>query len=223
MNCHCCVNGEYISHEEKDVYVCKECKHIFRQFNGDVVVYHSEKYRQQHPVYNNSERMKYVNNIINAIKPYLNDTQDCLEIGSAEGTFAMKLKQLVKSIECCELDKNLCEKTKGLGFITHNQDFLTMDKEYDVVLGFDVLEHILDLQNFLVQIEKSVRKYFIFQVPVKRKIKPPNPLFDGHSHYFTEQSIKELFKDKFEVKYLKVSGFRQFARGPEMLIVIEKI
>jgi len=222
MNCHCCV-GEYDSHLEKDVYICNKCKHIFRKFDGDVVVYHEKKYREQHPVYNNSERMKYVTNIINAIKPHLDKTLNCIEIGSAEGTFAKQIKPFVNTVECCELDKTLCDKTKTLGFTTYNQDYLTLKKEYDVVIGFDVLEHILDLQKFLSHVNETIQKKIILQVPVKRKIKPPNPLFDGHSHYFTEASIRTLFEDTFKVEFIQVSGFRQFARGPEMLVVLNRI
>lgn len=221
MKCHCC-EGEYKDHEVKDVYICTVCKHIFRKFDGDVIEYHAEKYRQSHPVYNNSERMKYVKNIINAIKPYLNKEHTCIEIGSAEGTFSQQILPYVKSVECCELDKNLCEKTKQLNFTTYNQDYLTLKNEYDVVIGFDVLEHILDLQKFYEHVSTTIKHKLILQVPVKRKIRPPNPEFDGHSHYFTEESIKKLFEKEFEVEYLYVSGYRQFARGPEMLVVLKK-
>ena len=65
----------------------------------------------------------------------------------------------------------------------------------------------------------------ILQVPVKRKLKPPNRPqgFDGHCHYFSGESIKRTFEDDFDLKLLYVSEENEFAYGAEMLTVWEKL
>ena len=224
MKCHICNIREYILFKNfNDVFICHRCNHIFRKYNGDVIQYHIEKYRNKHPVYNDDERIKYICNIFNSIKSYLSPTDTCLEIGSGDGKFSSYVKKTINNIECCELDKNLSNITNNMGLITHNKDFLNIeDKKYDIIFAFDVLEHILDIQTFIKHIELCTNKYFIFQVPIGRRIKPANP-FDGHSHIFSQDSIKNLFHSKFQIKYINKSKFKQYARGPEMLIVMEKI
>ena len=110
-----------------------------------------------------------------------------------------------------------------LGFETINKSVLDFeDEQYDVVFGMDVLEHVLDIQLFRAKMEQIVKNYLILQVPVYRTMVPPNPTFDGHSHYFFPKSIAKLFEESFEPKSMYISDRNTLARGTELFCAFKK-
>jgi hypothetical protein len=207
-----------------DTYQCQNCNHIFRHFKGDVEEYHREKYRvkgeEGHNMYPMEERFQYIDTFLECAAPFLNKQQSLLEIGSGDGVFALRAKNLVKNVVCSDIDTKMAQKCQELGFETINESILDFkDVKHDVVIGMDVLEHVLDIKKFNEKIAEIVNEYLILQVPVNRTMVPPNPTFDGHSHYFCKDSITRLFEDNFEAVRIFYGDRGKFARGPEMLCV----
>ena len=211
----------------EDTYRCNICSHIFRHFKGDVEEYHREKYRvvgeEGHKMYPKEERLQYINNIINNCKKYFDTTYDALEIGSGDGLFAHTAQKHFKNIVCSDIDTKMTDKCAALGLDTITSSVLDISNQsYDVVFGFDVLEHVVDIQSFKDKMKEIVKKYLILQVPVNRTMVPPNPTFDGHSHYFNKHSIVCLFKDGFESLNVFYGNRGDLARGPELLCVFRR-
>ena len=62
---------------------------------------------------------------------------------------------------------------------------------YDVFVGFEIIEHLIKLDNF-VHLAKQARKWIIVSTPII-PTKHKNPY---HSQDFTPESLIALFKDK---------------------------
>ena len=211
----------------EDTYRCQYCEHVFRQYEGDVEEYHREKYRQVgeegHELYSEEERSRYIREFLAYAESYLHEEQSVLEIGSGDGMFAKEAQKYVKSVICSEIDAKMAKMCINLGFETINKSILDFENEkYDVVVGMDVLEHILDIEEFKIKMEQIVKEYMIFQVPIYRTMVPPNPTFDGHSHYFSPKSIAKLFEEKFESESIHIVDRNTLARGPEMFCVLKR-
>ena len=210
----------------EDTYICGKCKHIFRHYKGDVEEYHREKYRTQgeegHEMYSEQERYHYIGNFLEAADSFLNKEQVALEIGSGDGLLATKARERVKKIVCSDIDKKMTDKCANLGFEVVNKSVLDIEEKYDVVIGMDVLEHVLDIKKFSEKMADIVNEYLILQVPVNRTMVPPNPVFCGHSHYFSRESIFKLFEKNFKPVRDYYGDRGTFARGPEMLCIWKK-
>ena len=218
-----------------DTFFCIHCNHIFRKYNGDVVEYHRKKYRSSgeegSDMYPESERKHYINNIKKVVLPYIDKNMTALEIGSGDGLFAKEIKNHLLNITCLDVDSKMTKMCSDFGFESLTGDVLELEetKKFDVVFGFDVLEHVLDIQSFKEKANKIVNKFLILQVPVNRNLVPPNDYnrgtadsFDGHSHYFNSKSITELFREYFDVVKIGMSRHGELARGQEMLCIFKK-
>jgi len=231
--CHACraeksYNSNYYWQNNliSDTHQCKLCDHIFRYFKGDVEEYHREKYRikgeEGYAMYSSKERYKYIDTFLNATKDFLSEEFKVLEIGSGDGLFALKAQDYVKTIMCSDIDTKMTDKCANLGFEVINKSVLEIDQGFDAVIGMDVLEHVLDIQEFKEKMAEIVNKFLILQVPINRTMVPPNPIFDGHSHYFSKDSILNLFESDFKALQIYFGNRGSLARGEEMLCVWEK-
>tara|TARA_R100000908_G_C3744704_1_gene140314 strand:- start:674 stop:1402 length:729 start_codon:yes stop_codon:yes gene_type:complete len=234
--CHACgEKNTYQNMNIADTTRCTVCGHIFRKYNGDVVEYHREKYRNSGEegsnMYPESERKHYIDNVKKAVLPYIDKNMTALEIGSGDGLFAKEIKNHLLNITCLDVDSKMTKMCSDLGFESLTGDVLELEetKKFDVVFGFDVLEHVLDIQSFKQKANKIVNKYLILQVPVNRNMVPPNDYnrgtadsFDGHSHYFNSKSITLLFEEYFDVVKIGAGRRGELARGMEMLCVFKK-
>ena len=88
----------------------------------------------------------------------------------------------------------------------------------------DMLEHIEGVNEFVIKMDSIVREYIVVQVPIARALPPVNPNFDGHVHYFSEDSLKTLFtkKDFFECVHIHTSLPNELANGRELIAVFKK-
>ena len=87
------------------------------------------------------------------------------------------------------LDKLEINDKKFLNLVTDSVDKL--DKKYDLVLSWHVLEHFEYPQDFINIIKKVVKEYITIQVPLlcDHGISP------NHYNYFTIKSIKKIFEE----------------------------
>ena len=209
-----------------DTYQCRICEHIFRYYRGDVETYHREKYRTKgeegHAMYSAEERYRYIDKFLGAVTPFLKKEFEALEIGSGDGLFAVRAKEHVKKVVCSDIDTKMTDKCSKLGFEIINESVLNIDQKFDVIIGMDVLEHVLNLRGFKEKMSQIVNKLLILQVPINRTMVAPNPIFDGHSHYFSKDSILRLFDDDFRALQIYFGNRGSLARGEEMLCIWEK-
>jgi SAM-dependent methyltransferase len=244
MNCKIC--RTQIT-ENNNIQVCHSCGHIYRNYNGDHIEYHREIYRNHNNKHQqrgdgeiNSDgsinvkfhknRSRIVFDRVQQIKPYLFSGCTILDIGSGAGTFALSLKKHSEEIECLEISDNLIRECERLGFYTYKKDFLqqSFDKRFDIVTCFHVLEHVEDATTFINKCYNICNKYVIFEVPTlkcyfgkenrTRALTNPNKgYYDGHCHYFSLESMKVLFEEKFDIISI-TSGIQ----APAILLIGEK-
>tara|TARA_Y100000310_G_scaffold267365_1_gene279312 strand:- start:891 stop:1637 length:747 start_codon:yes stop_codon:yes gene_type:complete len=243
MNCHCCENESYILLIE-DVYKCNICDHVFINYKYDNTKFHVEIFRDLKGARRDEEeidesgkitklfhekRKEIVSKRAEYVKQYLKKDYECLDIGAGAGTFAREIQHHVKEIECTELTPSLIEECERLGFDTYKDDFSLIDfeRKYDVVFAWHVLEHVVDVKQFKEKIEKVMGKYAIIEIPLlvalngqgrRRNLKTPNGgNFDGHAHYFSEQSFVRLFENEFKILELK-----EGVQSPALFAALER-
>ena len=240
MNCHCC--GSEYKRLSENVYQCGSCFHIHRVYDGDSVEYHQNDYRdierRDNAEINESgevqslfheKRKDICEKRMSFVQYYLEESDTCLDIGAGAGTYANLLRQEVNDVECTELAPVLINELKRLNFKVYEEDFLSIkfDKKYDVVSAWHVLEHVEDIESFMKKTYQLSNRYVIIEVPLlvsldgkgrERKLTDPkDETYDGHAHYFTEQSFRELTKNYFNIVSLK-----EGVQSPALFVVLEK-
>lgn len=129
------------------------------------------------------------------------------------------LQKHCKSITWVELDKERTKYLKSMWYniIEWNAETIDLWKKFDVIVAWDLIEHLENLWNFLENIKKHLKPggYFLFNTPNAYSI---NFLlrwlflggnvkqFDEHTLLFTEQLIKNLF-ERYDLKIAKVKYF----------------
>tara|TARA_Y100000389_G_scaffold194822_1_gene225346 strand:+ start:152 stop:838 length:687 start_codon:yes stop_codon:yes gene_type:complete len=225
--------------KKKDTFKCSVCNHIFRNYKEDGIIYHSTIYRytdkgrkgSNEIVDNNitevfhKRRIPIVNKRYDFIKKYIDTGTTVIDIGGGAGTFANRIKSNVKSVDITEVNPMLVKECRRLGFKTYEGNIINYEfKKYDIVTLWHVLEHIQDPIPFINKIKTMFRKYLIIEIPTlsskennkKRGFPPPNNCFDGHYHYFTYESLKNIFKD------FKIVECREGVQTPAIFMVLTK-
>ena len=241
MICHCC-GGDY-KQLSSNVFECNNCKHIYRLYEGNSIAYHRELYRNIErrdkkeidlkglikPLFH-QKRKKICKKRIEEITPYLTSIDKCLDIGGGAGTFANLLKDKVGSVECTELAPNLINELKRQGFIVYEEDFLKLEisKTYDVLFAWHVLEHIIEIQEFIKKAAFLTKRFFVLEIPTlkslngrgrERSLTDPSEVeYDGHAHYFSSESLKILVE-----QFFRIIDFKEGIQSPSILVVLEKI
>ena len=101
----------------------------------------------------------------------INNNDKVLEIGAGNGAFLKKLDNNKDNINAIEFNKKSIAILKGQGYKVYNQTVqeLSQVKEnyYDVVVSFQVLEHISEVKSFIEASLKVLKKggKLIFSVP----------------------------------------------------------
>jgi SAM-dependent methyltransferase len=188
------------------VYQCLESKYMF--FHPQIEQGDSEFYSslQQSKNYYPTNRFEYAE----ALK-YIKQTDEVLEIGAGDGFFLKILKD--KNIVSQGLEINNCAiknaKSQGLNVSDLRvEDLITAQKKFDVIVLFQVIEHIYDINAFIKSVLKCLKKEGILIVSV-----PNNDGFmlttirfnkynlpPHHMGLWTERSLKyiaEIFNLKF--------------------------
>ena len=115
-------------------------------------------------------------------------------MASGKGFMLKELKDMVKDITCSDIHPSVINHNKEYNPHVQNfivSDVLTLpdDKQYDVVIAMDMLEHVEDVDEFVTKLASIVNEYVVIQVPINRNLIPVNSNFDGHIHYFSEKSL----------------------------------
>ena len=133
-----------------------------------------------------------------------------LEIGSGVGLIGSYIRKNDDKINYLgiEIDKESFDKSQTLGLNTINDDFKVMDKieeTFDVIMLWEVLEHLQDLKSFIESAYKRLNKdgKIILSVPNYDKIhnyknRGKDVIFQDlppiHLNFFTQKSIVNVFQ-----------------------------
>ena len=248
--CHCCGFGNYKSYSPyADTYKCDQCSHIYRHYKEDVTKFHEgDDYRghpdsicpdgqfdedkktfKELPPALRAERTLRCQRQLSVVKRYIKENESLIDLATGKGFFLEEAKKLYKNLKANDLHRTS---------ISHNavtnpeveiilSDILSLDESatYDGATAFDALEHIDDVNRFVEKVHKISNKYLILQVPCDREPFPqPNEgIFDGHVHYFSEQSLKTLFckNELFSLEGIRKATPGVLAGGAEIMAVFK--
>jgi len=233
MDCKVCNSSDNILIQHK-VYKCNNCKHIFINYTNDGILYHKELYRKpgQDGTRGDNEvldgkfteefhrrRKGICEKRIDKIKNYLLECDSLLDIGAGGGTFLNMAKEYVLEYEATEVSDLCAYNLTEYGYKVHHGAFtkMNLDKSFELVTCWHVLEHVDDLPAFLEKAIKVTEKYLIIEVPVNRRLRNPDIEFDGHFHYFSKESITKLFENDFNFLYLG-----EGIQNPALLCILQK-
>lgn len=147
-----------------------------------------------------------------------------LEIGSGVGLVGSYIRSKNNKIKYLgvEIDKESFEKSQKLGLNTFNGDFTIiekLDESFDVIMLWEVIEHLQDLNLFLSLAYKKLNDngqvllstpnynkiYNYLKRDIDRLYQDAPPI---HLNFFTKTNIKSVFNFKgFFVNYIKVKKF----------------
>tara|TARA_R100000008_G_scaffold86739_1_gene81254 strand:+ start:1241 stop:1987 length:747 start_codon:yes stop_codon:yes gene_type:complete len=248
MICPVCSNEMVIrSKKVDDVYICtnKKCKHVFVDFQGDANEFHMDCYRTKgHGTRTTNEinddgfftkkfhtvRKKICEKRLAVLKTRIVKTHKTLmDVGAGGGSFARMVRDETDlKVECQEVSTICIKNLKKDKFKVYSGDFITTNfrKKYDIVTAWHVMEHVKDVKGFAKNISQITKKICIIEVPIAKSPnggfkKPPNrdhSRWDGHHHFFNDESITLLFKD-----YFKIIKVQEFAiQKPSVQVIMYK-
>ena len=139
------IDFSYLLNEDINFCECKNCKLIFYNplITGDEKFYNS---LQEFDWYYMDEKEEY-----HYAKEYINETDNILEVGSGKGAFAKHL--VTNNYVGLDFSENAKKMAADNGILIENemiQDYsIKHQEEFDVVVSFQVLEHVSDPKSFI--------------------------------------------------------------------------
>jgi len=93
-----------------------------------------------------------------------NGIKSILEIGCSTGIFPIKYYEYFKTYDYTGLDISqkcidYCNENSNFNFICADFIKYPLDKKFDLIFSFDVIDHVNDVEQFLINIVNSVKKY----------------------------------------------------------------
>ena len=225
MKCFVCS----AENQEKNIIKCYKCGHVFRNYPViDLKQYYSETYRfKDNQELDNATYKQRNSFILEKISSFIGEQKTLFEVGFGYGHFYNLFKKRFPNIKysCCELSEPLARSNQLKGIDTLNYSFQdVVDKKFDIIASFDVLEHLYYPNEYTNKLNEllNVGGLAVIQVPTDRMLHFRSP-FDGHYHYFSEQSLKHLVGDQYECKMFYKTRRGETASGREYLTVFERV
>lgn len=228
LKCKVCENQFQTINKKYNLVQCDNCKLIFcatfftqenfvstynKLYNSENAVYKRHAVIEYKKLLNNKKiNVGYNRNKL--IKKHIlnNKCNSVLEIGSGIGLIGHFLRNKNSKIDYLgiEIDKVSYEKSRTLQLNTINADFKAManiNQSFDVIMLWEVLEHLQDLNLFIELAHKKLNKggKIILSTPNYNKIyNYPKRLKDAiyqdeppiHLNFFTTQNIINIFNHK---------------------------
>ena len=160
-----------------------------------------------------------VEKVLELCKKFNVETDKILEIGTGFGLFCeeMAKKKIFKDIVGVEASNSLAETCGEKGFRIYNGilEELQINETFDVIVSFEVLEHIFDPKEFLKRSNELLNKngilmltfpnYNGFEIGALGKVS--SSIDHEHLNYFNEKSISTLLEDTgFSVLSIETPG-----------------
>ena len=224
--CKVCKGKVQLINQKYNLGECDNCKLIFcltKYSNNEFITVYDDLYNKENAIYSNHSIIEYKMLLENKKikigyhrskllkKHVLNGTcKSVLEIGSGIGLIGSYIRKENDTIKYTgiEIDKESFDKSQALKLNTINADFTAMDgieESFDVIMLWEVLEHLQDLNLFIQLAYKKLNKNGriilstpnydkIFNYPKREKDaiyqdKPP-----VHLNFFTKENITTVFE-----------------------------
>lgn len=193
----------YVENEEKDLYGKNYWEGLMCRLTGkkslDEVI---DYYLQERTLYWLQYLLKY------RLPP-----ASVAEIGAGIGQFSYLILRTGYEQMGFELSENICKYAEEtLGVVMHKGDIGDISEKFDIIISFDLLEHIIDPSDFIERCKQHLKEdgIFCFQTPCYdyglsyEEMKEKAPRFQN---LLTEFQHINLFSRESAVKLLKEQGF----------------
>jgi len=171
-------------------------------YEGDNYVFHHNASRPENLKFDEYKvRLEHILN-------FVNKESNVLEVGCGDGKFMKILNPYVKSVEGIELSPPQVNHVRKMGFKCYEKMLtdLKVEKKYDVICMYAVLEHIPNVSIFLDSIQDFLNPgaKVIIEVPNRRNILYSSVQINEfrklyykkvHLYYFTPDSLKLLLNN----------------------------
>ena len=146
---------------------------------------------------------------IKLVSEYATPGNDILDLGGGEGAYSEELNR--KGFKCINVDSNkkYLSKSRTSGVESCAMDATSLgfkDKSFDIVLLFEVLEHIPDCHKVLEEAKRAARKHILISVPncggyltlKNRRLTYDHFLATDHVNFFNKEDLENLLSRHFE-------------------------
>jgi 2-polyprenyl-3-methyl-5-hydroxy-6-metoxy-1,4-benzoquinol methylase len=224
--CKVCKSEVKLINETYNLGQCKNCKLIFCltiYSQDEFVAVYDELYNRENAIYRNHAIVEYAMLLENKKikvgyhrsrllkKHVLNGKcESVLEIGSGIGLIGSYIRNQNENIKYLgiEIDKESYQKSQLLKLNTINDDFTvinTIEESFDVIMLWEVIEHLQDLKSFLKLAFKKLNDNgkIILSTPNYNKIynypkRDKDEVFQDkppvHLNFFTKENIIAIFE-----------------------------
>ena len=151
------------------------------------------------------------------VKDYINENNDCLEVGCASGYFLATIRDKVKSVTGFETHTELKRYCRDIGINMIDRLEDCRDGQFDRIFMFFLLEHLGDPIGYLNKLNRVLKKggYIVIEVP--NGDDALLTLYDipkfvefyytpAHQFYYSKKTLTALFHK---------AGFSEFDIKPE--------
>jgi len=226
--CPICKSNSTTGTSNKEILRCNVCSHAWRINVPDTEktiekLYKSETYWARDKNHQgitsieySDEWKKWVNSRIRLLESYevlpIENASNfsIFEFGCSEGMLLYMLKQRGFDVLGNEVNPTItqaAQKTLGITILTDSIEKLKIEKRFDLIMSFHVLEHLVDPDFVLEKICKFAKPNgkILLHIPIEDKIID----YVGHDHYhfFTPESLKYLMRKYTNVIKDHVSTF----------------
>ena len=162
---------------------------------------------------------------IDLLKPYLKES--FLEVGAGSGGLANLYKKNIKKFTLIEPDKKLFKllkkkfRSKNKNIIIKNKQIKNIKNKFDVIIYFDVLEHIKKDLNEVKNAKKKLKKggYLIFNVPAFQTFYND---FDKRVGHFKRYNKRDFYKIS-KITKLKVDKIFYYDSIGFLFLILSKL
>ena len=245
LQCPICNNEaeHYTSLKEVVLFYCKFCKHRFTDFNSikKKETYSVNYFSDKHSNWFNNPNTKLFDYIYKFIDSHFSNNASILDVGCGTGGFLKYISNKSKKFNLTGIDYYKNEKYQNIEFLYGDILKEKLNKKYDVVISIMVIEHVLNVQEFIKrQTELCKDNGFIINVTINEAAflyktsrivnyfnfsTPINMLYDKHHlNHFSRNSLEFLHKkNKLKIIENNLSQFNvESLTLPKANIILKK-
>ena len=139
---------------------------------------------------------------------FANPNDSILDVGGGEGSHSLKLQEMGFKVACVDINPEYIEVSQKKGVESYVMDATALDYEdnsFDLVLLFEVLEHVENFEDILKEARRVARKYVLITVPNSGDYKDLDPyltydhfLAKDHVNFFSKGDLEGILSKYFE-------------------------